>query len=135
VLSKEGTCEGNLVAQLSRDAAQVSPLDARAQRLPLPDSLMGRLVEYVVTHEIGHSIGFPHNMKSSAQYPVDSIRSRTFLERMHGHVATLMDYSRFNYVAQPEDKVKQLIPVLAPYDFFAIEWGYKPIAGGRQAQR
>ncbi|MBX7118271.1 MAG: zinc-dependent metalloprotease [Gemmatimonadaceae bacterium] len=112
---------------------QVSPLDARAQRLPLPDSLMGRLVEYVVTHEIGHSIGFPHNMKSSAQYPVDSIRSRTFLERMHGHVATLMDYSRFNYVAQPEDSIPPhlLIPQVGPYDEFAVHWGYAPIPSAR----
>ncbi len=84
------------IMQLQREwyFVQVSPLDVRAQRLPMPDSLMGRLVEYVVTHEIGHSIGFPHNMKASAMYPVDSIRSRPFLERMNGHVATLMDYSQ-----------------------------------------
>ncbi len=112
---------------------QVSPLDKRAQQLPLPDSLMGRLIEYVVTHEIGHSIGFPHNMKSSAQYPVDSIRSRAFLERMNGHVATLMDYSRFNYVAQPEDNIPPdlLIPKIGPYDKFAVKWGYTPIPSAR----
>lgn len=112
---------------------QVSPLDARAQKLPMPDSLMGRLVEYVVTHEIGHSIGFPHNMKASAMYPVDSIRSRSFLERMNGHVATLMDYSRFNYVAQPEDSIPPhlLIPMVGPYDKFAVKWGYSPIPGAR----
>lgn len=110
---------------------QVSPLDKRAQTLPLPDSLMGRLVEYVVTHEIGHSIGFPHNMKSSAMYPADSLRSRSFLERMGGHVATLMDYSRFNYVAQPEDSipVNLLIPQIGPYDRYAVNWGYRPIPG------
>ena len=112
---------------------QVSPLDARAQTLPMPDSLMGRLVEYVVTHEIGHSIGFPHNMKASAQYPVDSIRNRGFLERMNGHVATLMDYSRFNYVAQPEDSIPPhlLIPMVGPYDVFAVKWGYTPIPSAR----
>jgi hypothetical protein len=111
---------------------QVGPLDERAQTLPLPDSLMGRLVEYVVTHEIGHSIGFPHNMKSSAMYPADSLRSRSFLERMGGtHVATLMDYSRFNYVAQPEDNIplEYLIPKVGPYDRFAVRWGYAPIPG------
>lgn len=112
---------------------QVGPLDPRAQRLPIPDSLMGRLVEYVVTHEVGHSIGFPHNMKASAQYPVDSIRSRSFLERMKGHVATLMDYSRFNYVAQPEDNIPPhlLLPQVGPYDVFAVKWGYTPIPSAR----
>ena len=111
---------------------QVGPLDERAQSLPMPDSLMGRLVEYVVSHEIGHSIGFPHNMKASSQYPADSIRSASFLERMGGsHVATLMDYSRFNYVAQPEDDIPldYLIPKIGPYDDFALHWGYAEIPG------
>jgi hypothetical protein len=111
---------------------QVGPLDERAQTLPMPDELMGRLVEYVVTHEIGHSIGFPHNMKASSQYPADSIRSVTFLERMGGsHVATLMDYSRYNYVAQPEDNIplEYLIPKVGPYDDFAVNWGYGEIRG------
>ena len=113
---------------------QVGPLDERAQSLPMPDSLMGRLVEYVVSHEIGHSIGFPHNMKASAMYPADSVRSRTFLERMGGsHVATLMDYSRFNYVAQPEDDIPldYLIPRVGPYDHYGVRWGYSPIPGAR----
>jgi len=111
---------------------QVGPLDPRAQSLPLPDSLMGRLVQYVVAHEIGHAIGFPHNMKASAMYPADSVRSVSFLERMGGqHVATLMDYSRFNYVAQPEDDipVEYLTPGIGPYDEFAVMWGYTPIPG------
>jgi hypothetical protein len=108
---------------------QVGPLDPRAQRLPLPDTLMGRLVEYVVTHETGHALGFPHNMKASAMHPADSLRSAAFLQRMGGHVATLMDYSRFLYVAQPEDRIPPnlLVPRIGPYDRFAIMWGYRPI--------
>jgi len=118
------------ILQLQRDwyFTQVAPLDPRAQTLPLPDDLMGDLLAYVVTHEVGHSLGFPHNMKSSSLYPFDKIRDKEWVKK-NGHVATLMDYSRFNYVAQPEDGItpEDLRPKIGPYDTFATVWGYKPI--------
>jgi hypothetical protein len=106
--------------------------DPRARQFPLPDSLMGRLIRFVVSHEVGHTLGFQHNMKSSALYPVDSIRSVSFLERM-GFVASLMDYARMNYVAQPEDHVppELLLQHVGPYDKWATRWGYAPIGSPR----
>jgi hypothetical protein len=104
---------------------QVAPLDERAQRLPFPDTLMGDLLEYVVAHEVGHTLGLMHNMKASSAVPVDSLRSPTFTRR-HGIQASIMDYGRFNYVAQPGDGA-ELISRIGPYDRFAIEWGYRPL--------
>jgi hypothetical protein len=93
---------------------------------------MGRLLEYVVAHEVGHTLGFQHNMKASSTYPLDSLRNKDFLARM-GHTPTLMDYSRFNYVAQPEDSipVALLVPGIGPYDIWATHWGYAPIPNAK----
>jgi hypothetical protein len=111
---------------------QVAPLDPRAQKLPLPDDLMGDLHTYVVAHEVGHTLGFQHNMKASSMYPAEKVRDREWVKKM-GHVATLMDYSRYNYVAQPEDNIdpKDLIPGIGPYDKWATRWGYKPIPSAK----
>jgi len=106
---------------------QVGNLDPAAAKLPLPDSLMGEMLRYVAAHEVGHSLGFPHNHKATSSYPVDSLRSASFTAR-YGNEASIMDYGRFNYVAQPGDNAR-LMPIVGPYDKFAAEWGYRPVFG------
>lgn len=112
---------------------QCGATDPRARKLPLPDDLTGELLRYICAHEVGHTLGLRHNHRASGAYSIEQLRDPKFTAK-HGSVASIMSYGRFNYVAQPEDKVKQLIPVLAPYDFFAIEWGYKPIAGVKKPE-
>lgn len=104
---------------------QVGPLDPRAKHLPLPDDLMGELLRYVATHEVGHALGLRHNFKASSAVSVGQLRDKEWTEQW-GTSASIMSYARFNYVAQPGDKVN-LIPKFGPYDYFAIEWGYGEI--------
>ena len=105
---------------------QCGPLDKRAQSMHFPDELMGQLIRFVSSHEVGHTLGLRHNMGASSATPVEKLRDKQWVER-HGHTASIMDYARFNWVAQPEDKIgeKGLFPRINDYDLWAIKWGYQ----------
>jgi hypothetical protein len=105
---------------------QCGPLDKRAQKMEFPDELMGQLIRFVSSHEVGHSLGLRHNMIASQATPVEKLRDKAWVEK-NGHTSSIMDYARFNYVAQPEDKIseKGLFPRINDYDKWAIKWGYQ----------
>ncbi|MBB5441319.1 hypothetical protein HDC92_005027 [Pedobacter sp. AK017] len=105
---------------------QAGPIDPRARNKELDDELMGQLIRFVSSHEIGHTLGLTHNFGSSSTVPVDSLRNKKWVEK-HGHTPSIMDYARFNYVAQPEDSISEsgIFPRIGEYDEWAIEWGYK----------
>ena len=101
-------------------------LDARARKPKFDDELMGQLVRFVSSHEVGHTLGLRHNFGASNATPVEKLRDKAFVTA-NGHTSSIMDYARFNYVAQPEDGVTDLFPRIGDYDVWAIEWGYKPL--------
>jgi hypothetical protein len=105
---------------------QCGPLDKRAQKMEFSDELMGQLIRFVSSHEVGHSLGLRHNMIASQATPVEKLRDKAWVEK-YGHTASIMDYARFNYVAQPEDNIseKGLFPRINDYDKWAIKWGYQ----------
>lgn len=105
---------------------QCGPLDKRAQTMKMDDSLMGELIRFVSSHEVGHTLGLRHNMGASHATPVEKLRDKKWVEQ-HGHTASIMDYARFNYVAQPEDGISErgLFPRINDYDKWAIRWGYQ----------
>lgn len=105
---------------------QVGPNDPQARQINFPDSLMGELIRFISSHEVGHTLGLKHNFGATSCVKVDSLRSRTFLAK-YGHTPSIMDYSRFNYVAQPEDSIPHelLYPRIQDYDHWAIEYGYR----------
>ena len=114
---------------------QTAATDPRARTLTLPDELIGDAVRFVACHEVGHSLGLRHNMIASAAYPTDSLRSATFTNRVGGTSASIMDYARFNYIAQPGDGVKVMSPNIGPYDLMAIEWGYRWFPAGTDEKK
>lgn len=117
---------------------QAGAIDQRARKPKFDDELMGQLIRFVSSHEIGHTLGLRHNMGASSATPVDSLRNKAWVER-HGHTASIMDYARFNYVAQPEDNIGEAgtFPRIGDYDKWAINWGYRcfPDSKGEKDER
>ena len=103
---------------------QTAAINPEARSPKFKDEVMGQLVRFVSSHEVGHTLGLPHNFGSSAAYPVDSLRSRSFTKRVGGTTPSIMDYARFNYIAQPGDEGVMLYPGIGEYDKWAVKWGY-----------
>ena len=116
------------IMELLRDwyFIQCSPSDPEARKMVFDDELMGQLIRFVSSHEVGHTLGLRHNFGSSSSVPVENLRNKSWVEA-NGHTPSIMDYARFNYVAQPEDNIgrKGLFPRIGDYDNWAIEWGYR----------
>jgi hypothetical protein len=108
----------------NRYLLETGAANEKARTLNTPEEEIGEMMRRVIAHEVGHALGLPHNMKASSAYPVDSLRSGTFTQKM-GIAATIMDYARYNYVAQPGDKGIRFVRQMGPYDDYAIEWGYR----------
>ncbi|MGB7392954.1 MAG: zinc-dependent metalloprotease, partial [Pricia sp.] len=104
---------------------QAGAVDERAQKMEFDSELMGDLIRFVASHEVGHTLGLRHNMGASSATPVENLRNAEWLKK-NGHTSSIMDYARFNYVAQPEDSIptEDLMPRIGDYDKWAIQWGY-----------
>lgn len=108
----------------NRYLLETGAANPKARSLDTPEEEIGEMMRRVISHEIGHALGLPHNMKASSAYPVDSLRSGNFTQKM-GIATTIMDYARFNYIAQPGDENIRFVRQLGPYDDYAIDWGYR----------
>ncbi len=104
---------------------QTGAVNPAVRKPQLPDSIMGDAMRFVACHEVGHSLGLRHNMTASSAIPVDSLRSKSYTDMLGGTSSSIMDYARFNYVAQPGDNVTVMSPNIGPYDLLAIEYGYR----------
>jgi hypothetical protein len=120
------------VMSLLRDwfLIQTAAVNPAARKPRFTDEQMGELIRFVSSHEIGHTLGLPHNFGSSYAYPVDSLRSKSFTDK-HGTAPSIMDYARFNYIAQPGDGVTHLYPQIGEYDLWAVKWGYTWFPGNK----
>lgn len=107
---------------------QTAAINPDAQKMNFDDDVMGRLIRFVSSHEVGHTLGLPHNMGSSVAYKVEDLRDPEFTKK-YGTAPSIMDYARFNYIAQPGDGDVALMPNIGPYDKYSINWGYRPILG------
>ncbi|MCH2021821.1 MAG: zinc-dependent metalloprotease [Saprospiraceae bacterium] len=112
---------------------QTAAINPEAQKVNFKDEVMGELIRFVAAHEVGHTLGLPHNMGSSVAYPVDSLRSPYFTST-HGTAPSIMDYARFNYIAQPGDGVKDFGAKIGEYDVWSIIYGYKPIPEAKNTE-
>ena len=112
---------------------QTAAINPDARSVKFDDEVMGRLIRFVSAHEVGHTLGLPHNFASSVAYPVEKLRDAAFTKEF-GTAPSIMDYARFNYVAQPEDKGVSLMPDVGPYDKYAIMWGYRPILDAKSPE-
>lgn len=115
---------------------QTAAVDPRARKMKFDDDLMGQLIRFVSSHEVGHTLGLLHNMGNSSTTPVEKLRDKAWVEA-NGHTASIMDYARFNYVAQPEDNITEigLFPRIGDYDQWAIRWGYGYISGNTEEEQ